>query len=55
MRYLIYYEKRDQDPFFTDWFQYEDHWEEGMIVFDLVGKKWTSNGLDFNIIGIDHL
>lgn len=55
MRYLITYLDYRNDPFYTNWFDYESHFEEGMMVFDLSEKTWTRNGIDWMNIAEDHL
>ena len=43
MRYLIV--PKDQPPFFTSWFDVENNYSEGMIVFDLDFQTYTSDGV----------
>lgn len=54
MRYLIVF-KDGGDPFYTQWFQYENHFIKGMIVFDFSENKWTDDGVSWQEIKIDHL
>lgn len=35
MRYLI--QPLNEEPFFTNWFDIENNYEQGMIVYDLQG------------------
>lgn len=55
MRYLI--TTNDSEPFFTNWFDPEVHFNENieMIVYDLVLRQYTKNGINWNEIEIDGL
>lgn len=53
MRYLVVTE--NEEPFFSNWFQPENHFVKGMKVFDILLSKYTVNGIDWNEIQIDHL
>ena len=52
-KYLITYETaflqddRDLHPFFTDFYNFENNYAVGMIVFDLHSLLWTDNGYDW--------
>lgn len=52
MRYLIYF---DGNAFYTNWYDYENNYTDGLIVFDLETDKFTSNGKDWEEIEEDHL
>lgn len=56
MRYLIT-TKKIKMPFLTDRFHPESHFNPdiGMIVYDLVQCKFTTNGRTWYDIAIDHL
>jgi hypothetical protein len=56
MRYLITTNEKHQ-PFLTKWFDPENHFNPdiGMIVYDLVEEKFTTDGVNWNDILIDHL
>ena len=49
--------KGEHKPFLTEWFDSENHFnpEIGMIVYDLVEKKYTSDGKEWHEIEEDHL
>jgi hypothetical protein len=51
MRYLV---TGDFQPFFTKWFDIENHYEEGMIVYDLA-KGLYYDGTDWKTIDTDNL
>jgi hypothetical protein len=55
MRYLI--TTTVQPPFFTQWFEPENNFniEVGMVVYDLYKFKYTTDGINWNYIEIDHL
>lgn len=55
MRYLITTKKNP--PFLTKWFESENHFNKdiGMIVYDLIENKFTSDGIHWYDIEIDHL
>lgn len=56
MRYLIT-TKEANEPFFTQWFEPENHFngDLGMIVYDLLKFKYTTDGKTWNDIEFDHL
>lgn len=47
----------DQEPFFTEWFDPENHFERDieMTVFDFKTKKYTVDGSNWLKINEDHL
>lgn len=51
-RYLIYH---DQKAFYTDWFEFENHYLPGMVVFDLMRAMFTNDGNQWQDITQDHL
>lgn len=55
MRYLV--TSQFYTPFLTDWFDSENHFnpDAEMIVYDLVEKKYTHNGVDWFDLSVDHL
>lgn len=53
MRYLIINLK--EKPFLTNWFEPENHFIIGMVVFDLLEDKYTMSGELWHDIEIDHL
>ena len=55
MRYLI--TTNNQPPFLTDWFDSENNFSlsVNMVVYDLFHKKYTTDGIIWNDIAIDHL
>lgn len=53
VRYLITSEKFE--PFFTNWWDYENNYDKGMTVYDLHECKYSKNGKDWYDIEDDHL
>jgi len=53
MRYLII--KNDGVPYYTNWYDHENNYEEGMIVFDLYNHVYTTDGVNYNEIIFDNL
>ena len=53
MRYLII--APEHDPFYSKWYEYENHYVDGMIVADLEFDMFTANGKDWIEIEEDHL
>lgn len=52
MNYLI---TGNFQPFFTNWFDKENHYRDGMIVYDLINFKYTEDGDNWIAIPVDHL
>ena len=52
MRYLI---TGNFKPFFTDLFEPENHFADGMTVYDLYGHIYTTDGKKWQSISIDTL
>lgn len=52
MNYLIYHQGT---PFYTNWFDAENNFIEGMVVFDLLKDLFTTNGTTWLPITQDHL
>lgn len=53
MQYLI--TLPSNEPFITKWFEAENNFVEGMIVYDLINHCFTTDGINWNPIQIDHL
>lgn len=54
MRYLV--TTLRQTPFFTDYWDYPNFWNDGIIaIYDLDNKLYTTDGLKWQEIKIDHL
>lgn len=53
MQYLI--TSKDHEPFITKWFESENHFTVGMIVYDLINHCYTTDGINWVPIEIDHL
>lgn len=53
MKYLI--TLPNQEPFLTNWYDYENNYSEGMIVYDLETYKFTIDGKTWNDIMEDSL
>ena len=52
MKYLIIYE---QAAFYTNWYDYENHYEQGMIIIDRACDMITYDGENWHEIEDDHL
>jgi hypothetical protein len=52
MNYLIYYEGT---PFYTNWFDSDNNFIDGMVVFNLLSRQYTINGKNWIDIKQDHL
>ncbi len=52
MQYLILYEKK---AFYTNWFDAENNYTNGMIIFDLINHTYSTNGKEWNEIKEDQL
>ena len=58
MKYLIIYtdpNTGEQGAFLTHWYQYENHWQPGMIVIDNTQRLVTFDGETWQDIQEDHL
>jgi hypothetical protein len=53
MRYLV--TMPDNEPFFTEWFDTENHFAETMVVYDLAKGLYTTDGVTWEEIQEDHL
>lgn len=55
MKYLITTNKHK--PFLTEWYIYENNYNADldMVVYDLVNNKYTTDGINWQDIEIDHL
>lgn len=53
MQYLI--TSKDHKPFLTKWFEAENHFSDGMIVYDLINHCYTTDGIVWLKIESDHL
>lgn len=53
MTYLIITDSHE--PFYTNWFDAENNFAPGMVVFNLLTHKYTTNGKDWIEIKQDHL
>ena len=43
------------EPFITQYYEYENCYVKGMIVYNLINKTYTTDGLNWMDISIDHL
>ena len=43
------------DPFYTNWFDYENNYVPGMIIFNLLTAKHTEDGINWKDTTQDHL
>lgn len=46
---------KDSDPFLSKWYDYENNYAEGMIVFDFSTKGYTTDGNNWKNIPENHL
>lgn len=46
---------KEGKPFLTKWFDYENHFTEGMIIFDLSNMTYSTDGKVFCEVEEDHL
>ena len=53
MNYLV--QPKIGDPFFTNWYDYRNTYNEGDIIYDLHAGKWTKDGITWLTIKEDHL
>lgn len=53
MRYLV--TMKDDTPFYTEWFDAENNYVEGMVVYDLDNDKYTEDGTTWQEITYDQL
>ena len=52
MRYLI--TTKDEHPFLTNWFDYENNYVEGMVIYNLRLNLFTTDGKNWREIYFDH-
>lgn len=52
MQYLIL---TPEKSFITKWYDYENFYQEGMVVFDLINYLVTRDGKNWEEIEFDHL
>jgi len=52
MNYLIFYKG---ESFYTNWFDAENNYVEGMTVWNLLSHKFTTDGINWMDITQDHL
>ena len=53
MQYLII--PKEGQPFLTKWYDYNNNYTEGMMVYDLDNFCYTTDGKTWNDLPIDHL
>ena len=53
MNYLITYHLNRYPPIFTNEYDFENHYMPGMTVYDLVQKKYSTDGLNWMDIDLD--
>lgn len=54
-QYLIYYKSAEYPCYYTHWYDYENNYEPGMIVIDLLNHKFTDDGIAWKEIEEDRL
>ena len=52
MNYVIYYQG---ESFYTNWFDPENNFMDGMIVFNILTDQFTTDGKNWKEIKQDHL
>lgn len=57
MRYLVTFTNGINEPFLSQWYEYENHYNEdlGMVVYDFYKFIYTTNGKEWQPIKVDHL
>ncbi len=53
MNYLVLPETLD--PFYTNWFDAENNFVDGMVVFNLLNHTYTTDGINWYKVKQDHL
>lgn len=53
MRFLITH--IDFTPFLTNWYDYETHYKQGMVIYDLYTNKYSIDGVTWGEIDEDVL
>lgn len=53
MQYLI--TLKDNEPFVTNYYDYENHYIDGMTVYNLLNYTYTTDGINWDGITEDHL
>ena len=53
MTYLV--TQPNYAPFLTNWFDSENHFTEDMVVYNLLNNSYTTNGIEWIELNIDHL
>ena len=53
MQYLI--QPKDSEPFFTKWYDFENNYSEGMIVYELITFSFTTDGENWQLLNTDRL
>lgn len=55
MRYLVTFDDDKNGAFLSKWFDYENFYRSGMIVYDLSNFTYTTDGENWTPIPEDHL
>lgn len=42
-------------PFLTNWFDYLNHFTEGMVVYNLINQTYTTDGITWLELSVDNL
>ncbi len=53
MKYLI--TVPGEEPFLTIWFDFENDFQDGMVVYDLFKHTYSTDGINFKEIEFDRL
>ena len=53
MHYLIH--PKDSEPFLTRYYDYANHFEDGMIVYNLWNQTYSTDGITWKPIEIEQL
>lgn len=52
MQYLVLHNNK---AFYTNWYNYENNYNDGMVVFSLLTDTYTTDGINWEEIEEDHL
>lgn len=53
MNYLI--PQEGHEPFLTNWYDYENNYNEGMVIYNLLSGTYSTDGITFKEIQEDYL
>ena len=53
MKYLVMHP--DYSPFLTNWFDYQNHYIEKMVIYNLINQTYSRDGITWLELSIDNL